>query len=291
MNKRTNRVYWLLLIMVLIFGISICIDGIRKEKHKDDSASITVNEINNRSTIMESDENSTEIITEETTYEETTESTEVTTIDPVVANQKISEFYNGQVFMGDSIMSGFATYVSKSDSGAPQWLDNVIFLPKVSWSIKSALSDNNGPMYHGKAQNITVTLAEIKPKRIFINLGINEMNGLGSPGYSIEKLTTRYGELVEGIKNASPSSQIYIINITPCTEEKETATFSNAIIKEFNTALEEKSSEWGVTYLDLASEFGDVLDPELSSDNFVHHNDKAYTEKWVPLLEKVALNS
>lgn len=285
MNKRANRVYWLLSILVMIIGLSIIIDGIRAEKHKD-------NNVNSTSVMQARNADAESESTSESTPDEITtsgdkETTETTTIDAAAAAQKVKDFYSGQVFMGDSIMSGFATYASKKT--APEWLNNVIFLSKVSWGISSALDDNNGPMYQGKSQNICDTLIQIKPKRIFINLGINEMNGLGSPGYSIDKLLNRYGELIEGIKTAVPESKIYIINITPCTAEKETAIFSNATIKEFDSKLKEKSVEWGITYLDLAGEFGESLAPELSSDKFVHHNDKAYSEVWVPFLEKLAL--
>ena len=83
--------------------------------------------------------------------------------------------------------------------------------------------------------------------------------------------------------------ELYIINITPCTAEKETAIFKNSTIKDFNSALEAKCAEWDVNYVDMASQFGDVLLPELSSDNFVHHNDKAYREIWLPCLERLAV--
>ena len=49
------------------------------------------------------------------------------------------------------------------------------------------------------------------------------MNGLGSPGYSVDKLINKYGELITKIKKASSTSNIYILNITPSIQE--TATF------------------------------------------------------------------
>ncbi len=279
MNKRANRVYWLLLIMMFILGLSMAIDGIRAEKHKNDQPQSEVAE------------ESTEITTAETVSETTSiseeDTSEVTTLSSEEVKKIVTDFYSGQVFIGDSIMSGFANYTFNID--APEWLNNIVFLTKVSWGISSALNDNSGPLYRGKAQNITVSLEEIKPKRIFMNLGINEMDGLGSPGYSVEKLIGKYGELIEGIQGAVPESKIYIINVTPCAEEKETARFNNEVIGEFNDALEDSSKIWGVTYLDLAGEFGDSLDTELSSDG-IHHNNKSYSEKWVPFFEKVALN-
>lgn len=280
MNKRANRVYWLLFIMVLILGISMIIDSVRAKKHENNESAVAAAE-----TTVQT-ESTTEGITDQTTVSE--DATEGTTIDEAAASQKIKDFYDGQVFVGDSIMAGFANYSLKKE--APEWLNNVIFLTQVSWGINSAL-ENDGPMYKGKAQNICDSLSAIKPERIFINLGINEMRGLGTPGYSNEKLLNTYGEVIAAIKEATPLSKIYIINITPCTEEKETAIFSNATIKEFNEDLKAQCSVWGVEYLDLAGKFGDVLDPDLSSDNFVHHNDKAYSEIWVPFFENLALEN
>lgn len=281
MNKRANRVYWLLLIMLFIFGLSIVIDGIRAEKHKNSE----VQNVN----VEESQSVSEEMVSTEITTENTsaaTENTETTTELTDAELEKVNEFYKGQVFIGDSIMSGFANYASTSE--APEWLNNVVFLSKVSWGISAALNDNSGVFYQGKTQDLFTTLEKIKPGKIFVNLGVNEMNGLGSPGYSVDKLLGKYGDLISKVKKATPESKIYIINITPCTSERETATFSNAIINEFNKSVESSSAQWGVTYLNLASEFGDVLDAEFSTDG-VHHNNKSYTEKWVPFFEKLAL--
>lgn len=280
MNKRANRVYWLLFIMILILIMSIIIDIIRTKKHENDENTVQVVEVTTQT------ETTTESTTEETTTAEDT--TEGTTIDEAQANQILKDFYDGQVFMGDSIMDGFARYVPKTE--APEWLNDIVFLTKVSWGISSAL-DDDGPMYQGKSQNVCDSLSAINPERIFINLGINEMNGLGTPGYSIEKLLNTYGEVISAIQEAVPESTIYVINITPCTEEGETAIFSNDTIKEFNEELKTETAVWGVEYLDLAGEFGDVLDPEYSNDNFVHHNDKAYSEIWVPFFRNLALES
>lgn len=279
MNKRANRVYWMLFIMMLILGLSIAIDGIRAEKHSVDNSIVPEQ-------TTENDIKVSETSSETTTEEE--ETTEGTTIDPLVGENIYESFYDGQAFVGDSIMKGFSAYASKSE--ASQWLKNVVFLAKTSWGIGSAL-DANGPFFRGKEQSICTSLSEINPKRVFINLGINEMNGLGSPGYSIEKLVNKYGEFISELKKTIPSAEIYIINITPCTAERETAIFKNSTIKDFNAALEAKCDEWQVKYIDLASQFGDVLLPELSSDNFVHHNDKAYREIWLPCLERVAIDN
>lgn len=279
MNKRANRVYWLLAIMLFIFFMSIIIDCIRAGIRNSQVDSVNVEE----NVEVSSEMTSVEITTENTTKVESTETTSELSNTDV---QKVKEFYSGQVFIGDSIMSGFANYASTAN--APEWLNNVVFLSKVSWNISSALNGDEGIFYQGKTQSLIDAISQIKPNRIFINLGINEMNGLGSPGYSYEKLLNKYSELVTKIKEASPNSKIYVLSITPCTEKRETATFSNTIIKEFNKEVENSAKTWGVTYLDLAGEFSDVLSTDLSTDG-VHHNNKSYTEKWVPFFERLAL--
>lgn len=281
MNKRANRVYWLLAIMLFIFFMSIVIDCIRAGIRNSQEDSVNVEE----NVEVSSEITSIEITTENTTVK--VENTETTSELSEADAQKVKEFYNGQVFIGDSIMSGFANYTLTTN--APEWLNNVVFLSKVSWNISSALNGDEGIFYQGKTQSLIDAISQIKPNKIFVNLGINEMNGLGSPGYSYEKLLNKYSELIAKIKEASPNSKIYVLSITPCTENRETATFSNAIIKEFNKEVESNAKTWGVTYLDLASEFGDVLSSELSTDG-VHHNNKSYTEKWVPFFEGFALN-
>lgn len=277
MNKRSNRVYWLLFIMLLILGLSIIIDCIRKDK-KD------IEVINNE--VTTNDESSTEPSSEATT--ETT-TRERTTVDPELVKEFAPNYYNGLVFIGDSIIDGFARYASTKE--APQWLNNIIFLTKVSWRINTALEDSNGPMYKGQAQNICTSLSQIKPERVFLDIGINDMNGLGSPGYSVEKLVNSYVELIKGIKNASPESKIYIVSVTPGTEAMQSGNFSNEKIKEFNDAIKSKASELNFTFLDLASEFDYNLDSQYSSDNKVHHNNKSYSEFWVPFLEKIAVEN
>lgn len=272
MNKRANRVYWLLLIMIFIMGACILADEKRGKTPEEDN-------IQSTSEITTMSESVSEVSTELTSSDE---SIETTTADAAV----MADYYKNTVFTGDSIMSGFATYVQNASGTAPQWIKQCTFLTAVSWGIDDALK-GTGPMYNGKAQDISVSLSAINPSKIFINLGINEMNGLGSPGYSVEKLNGKYGELIAKIKSAVPDSKVYVMSIPPITAAKETPTFSNETIRKFNESIEAKAEEWGITYLDFAEEFGGVLSPDYARDG-IHHQPKAFQEIWIPYLEKIA---
>lgn len=277
MNKRANRVYWLLLIMIFIMGVCILAD---EKRGQDDTETI------GNSEITTSIEQSTEQTSESYTENVSEGNTETTTAADI---NVLTSYYKNTVFTGDSIMTGFATYISGRKT-APVWLKQCTYLAKTSWGIADALKGTNGPMYGGKAQDIAASISQIKPEKIFVNLGINEMNGLGSPGYSIEKLNGKYGELISKIKAAAPNARVYILSITPCTAAKETSMFNNATIKKFNQSLADKAQEWGVDYLDFAAEFGEVLSPEYANDG-IHHTEKSFTEKWIPYFEKLAVEN
>ncbi len=279
MNKRANRVYWLLLIMIFIMGVCILADEKRGEVPSEVPETTASAPDDAQQTTQPNTEQTNESTTEQTD-EGTTETT--TAVDVNV----LSSYYRNTVFTGDSIMTGFATFVSGRKT-APAWLKQCTYLAKTSWGIDDALKGTNGPMYGGKPQSLTTSLALIRPEKIFVNLGINEMNGLGSPGYSIEKLNGKYGELISNIKTAAPAAKIYVMSVTPCTAAKETSMFNNATIRKFNQSLEDKAQEWGVIYLDFASEFGEALAPAYANDG-IHHTEKAFNEVWIPYLEKIA---
>lgn len=214
---------------------------------------------------------------------------EGTTVSTADAEAVAEKFYNNSVFVGDSIMAGFAGYASSSE--APEFLKKAVFLASVSYGVGDALKPaGNGvvhPMYKGVSQPVTTSIAEIKPERIFINLGINELNGV-----SAERVGKKYGQLIEKIKEASPNSKIYVISLTYIVNGKEKEHFTNAGIKVYNQYLESHCKEWGATYLDLASKMtkdGNSLPAEYSSDSYVHHNKAGYA-LWVQFLKIQLLN-
>ena len=152
-------------------------------------------------------------------------------------------------------------------------------LPKIHLTIRQLKSCSN-------PASQSSSLEFIKPERIFINLGINELNGV-----SAERVGKKYGQLIEKIKEASPNSKIYVISLTYIVNGKEKEHFTNAGIKVYNQYLESHCKEWGATYLDLASKMtkdGNSLPAEYSSDGYVHHNKAGYA-LWVQFLKDTAV--
>lgn len=279
MKKRSSRVYVLLIVLSVIMFFSFIIDMTvpKPEQNTDSEQADTV--MNNDN--FDSDEN----MSEENT-EVTTEFVEETTRLLTASEQtKVNNFYKNTVFVGDSIMLGFSTYSLKSE--APEFVKNLTFLAAASYGINAAISGGT-LIYEGEGRTLIENLEIIQPEKIFINLGVNELDGVPA-----EKVGEKYEKLIESIHNALPEARVYILGSTYFVEGKETDTYNNGGIKEFNKYLSSHSEEWSVTYLPLGDRLANnkgYLPAEYSSDGRIHHNDRAY-RVWVNFLEDFALGN
>ncbi len=274
MKSRGSRVYVLLAIMAVIMFFAINID--MTVDKTSESIEESINNVKEENNIIDND---TETITEETT-----ETTTLLVLTPEEESQ-VESFYKNTVFVGDSIMSGFSTYAA-SNADAPEFVQNLIFLAAKSYGIDAAISGEK-LMYKGESRTLVENIELINPDKIFINLGVNELDGV-----SAEKVGEKYGTLISQIREAAPEAGIYILGATYFVEGKETETYNNGGIRAFNEYIKEHCTEWVATYVDLPSKLSNkdgYLPAEFSIDGRIHHNDNAY-RLWVELLEETALN-
>lgn len=275
MRSRGSRIYVLLAIMAVIMFFSIIID-MTVDKTSDNTEPIA----NTNSEENNNIENETVVVSEE--------ETETTTLLVLSEEQEkqVERFYKNTVFVGDSIMSGFETYAGDSGSDAPEFVRNLIFLAARSYGVDAALTGSK-LAYKGESRTLIENLEIINPDKIFINLGVNELDGVPA-----EKIGEKYGELIKQIREKLPDTGIYIMGVTYFVEGKETDTYNNNGIRVFNDYLKSHSSEWVVTYLDLPSKLSNekgYLPLELASDGRIHQNYEAY-RIWVSFLEEIAIN-
>ncbi len=274
MRSRGSRVYVLLAIMAVIMFFSIIIDMTKDNTDNNTKmAADIVSEENNNI------ENKTDTVSEE--------ETETTTILVLSAEQEkqVERFYKNTVFVGDSIMSGFATFAA-SNNEVPDFVKNLTFLAASSYGVDAALNGKT-IMYKGESRPLIENLEIINPDKIFINLGVNELDGV-----SAEKVGEKYEKLIKQIREKLPDTGIYIMGVTYFVEGKETDTYNNNGIRAFNDYIKSHSSEWVVTYLDLPSRLSNkkgYLPAELASDGRIHQNSEAY-KIWVDFLKETAIN-
>ncbi len=216
--------------------------------------------------------------TETTTVAEVYSSDKYTDVSKMTNDEIANLFFSNTVFVGDSLTVGFSNYAALAE--APEYMKNITFLGAVSYTtynaMKTAEDGNIHPIYKGQPVAVSDVVEELKPDRIFIDLGINELSGTNA----IQRAINNYSHLVYRLKTVSPDSKIYIVSVAPMTHSSETSTFNNEIIKEFNSQLEKFSKPWGATYVDLASiltnEQG-ALPESYSSDGYVHMTNTVYS--------------
>lgn len=200
--------------------------------------------------------------------------------------EEIDAYFDDSVFVGDSIMLGFRNYAMKRQD---TFLSRMNFLAAGSFSANNALwevkEDSVHPVYQGKQRQVWESIALMGGKKIFIMLGMNDLNITGVEG-SCEK----YKELIGKIKESNPDTEIYIMSMTYVLKGKETGKLENNTIREYNAMLEAMAEENGWGFVDiaeaLADENGDLAE-EYCSDGFAHQNPEAY-DVWVSVLRKYA---
>ncbi len=205
-----------------------------------------------------------------------------------LTQEEIEGFYDDSVFVGDSVMLGFRNYTQKRKEDT--LLSRMKFLAAGSLSVNNAFWDTKNkksvhPVYKGQKRYIWDSLALMESRRVFIMLGMNDLNV-----YGLEKTRDKYKELIEKIEESCPDAEVYIMSVTYVLHGKEKGNLKNDTIREFNTMLEElaKENEWGYVSLAdaLADENGDLAE-KFCSDGFVHQNAAAY-DVWVSVLKDYA---
>lgn len=201
--------------------------------------------------------------------------------------QKIDAYFDGTVFVGDSIMLGFRNYAMKRQE---TFLSRLQFLAAGSYSANNALwelgnEESVHPVYQGEPRYVWDSIAMMGSRRVFIMLGMNDLNVTGLEG-SVEK----YEELIAKIKESCPDAEIHIMSMTYILHGKEVGKLENNTIREYNGILQEMAGRNGLGYVNVADALADSngdLAAEYCSDEFAHQNPAAY-DIWVSVLRNYA---
>lgn len=201
--------------------------------------------------------------------------------------EKIDAYFDGAVFVGDSIMLGFRNYAMKRQD---TFLSKFQFLAAGSYSANNALwelgnKDSVHPVYKGEPRYVWDSIAMMGGKKVFIMLGMNDLNVTGLDG-SWEK----YEELIGKIKESSPDAEIHLMSMTYILHGKEVGKLENNTIREYNGILRKMAEEKGLGYVNVADALADGngdLAAEYCSDEFAHQNPEAY-DIWVSVLRDYA---
>lgn len=125
-------------------------------------------------------------------------------------------------------------------------------------------------------------ITEIKPRKIFIMIGVNDLlNGIPN-----DKVIENYQKIISNIKNKSKNSEIIIQTILPVNENNIKSINKNIV--EINKKLKEIAKQENLLFIELHDLYLDKtgnLNMEFSSDG-VHLNEKGYAI-WIKKIEKI----
>lgn len=159
-------------------------------------------------------------------------------------------YFDDAVFVGDSISLKLNFYEAANDV-----LGKAKFLTAGSLSATNALwevSDKSvHPRYNGKKMKIEDAIALMGAKKVYIMLGMNDINLVGTD-QSIENFV----KLCNRIKKKSPGVKFYVQSVTPRVAYTSTTTvrsLTNAKITDYNRKLSARCQKEGWYFLNVAS--------------------------------------
>lgn len=204
-----------------------------------------------------------------------------------ISEEEIDAYFENSVFLGDSIMLGFRNYTRKQASDS--FLKQIQFLAAGSYSASNSLwevtAESVHPLYQGKKLQAWDSIEKIAPDKVFICLGLNDLNISGLQG-SLDN----YKELIRRIQEKSPEVEIHIISMTYTLAGASSGKLNNDTIREYNLMLLDAAIENGWGYIDVANALADDngdLAEAYCSDGFVHQTASAY-DVWTVVLREYA---
>lgn len=210
------------------------------------------------------EEQTTEAASEEVTetQEETTEKAEeVSEESPVTYEytQVDDGYFNDAVFIGDSISYGFELYVTEKRANGETVLGEAKFLTSGSLSYGNSLWDVSDesvhPTYNGEKMKLEDAIAQIKPGKIFILLGTNDV-----ALYGVEQTIANADTEISRMLEASPGADIFIMSTTPKyspVESGSDGSLKNTDIDALNVAMRQFAVEKGYNFMNIAPLFKD----------------------------------
>lgn len=158
-----------------------------------------------------------------------------TTTSPISSSIKYDdEFYAEDLFIGDSISTGFSGYG---------------YLPAANVFAQVGLNPQSVLSKEVDGNTIAAKIAAMQPKRVYIMLGSNGIAFLDG-SYMCEELKL----LIDVIESNSPDSKIVILSIPPVTlahEQKGQETMEQ--INAYNAELEQLAANGGYTFIDICT--------------------------------------
>ena len=198
-------------------------------------------------------------------------------------DETLMGFFTDSVFVGDSISQRFRTYTKDRRVEEPGFLSNAKFLVTQSYLLFVASKNyvskvSSNLTYQGQEMSLCMIMGKMKPKRVFILLGVNDY--IGEKLDKAEEYVTRTVSLIH---KYSPDTQIYFQSLTPVTRTFCKRKDYRTMWDQYNVLLKGLSETNDFTYIEIAQGLKDdegYLPEALAMDKEYHLNN-AGVEIWV----------
>lgn len=206
--------------------------------------------------------------TQQTTMANATQAAGVTPLTlagPAQAQEYTSrDYYNGSIFIGDSIIDGIAYY---------NYIDSA-----------QIYADGNNTT--DKTEKYLDDIIKLTPARVFIMVGLNDAN-YGTR--SAQTIAENIMAIASQIKTASPNTNVCVLSLLPITQEfeaKANVNVKQSVLDEINNIVMAACPSNSVTYVDVATAFKDAsgyMNPQ-----YTGNGSNIYNEYYPFLLNGIA---
>lgn len=208
--------------------------------------------------------------------------------DEMLATGRFDGYFDGTVFLGDSLTVSLYNYCLKQRRENERFLGDAQFLAAVGMSVRLASYDNRNLLqYEEQAVGTTEGLLKMGAKRVFVMLGVNDYAG------KYPEATLQYFEtMIDAIQQKCEGAEIVVQGVLPVSEEFcRQRHVSVEDWNGFNLLLEQLCVDKGVRYFSFAEQMMDengYLSADLTSDGMCHINTEG-TAIWVKALRRFAV--
>ena len=182
-------------------------------------------------------------------------------------------FYQGALFVGDSISRQLQTYLYHKKLDDPAFAWDVRYANSQSYSLysasrKSLLKNGTVLNYKGRDTTLMEVVKQLQPEKTLILLGVNDY-----AGEDIEKHIGYCARILELTRQVSPETRVIFFSLTPVTKDFCKKKDYRRMWDDYNAALMAFCAENGAGYMDIAAPMKDAdgyLKAEYTSDGRYH---------------------
>lgn len=193
-----------------------------------------------------------------------------------VSKETRDSFFSKSAFIGNSVGVGQKMYFDSKGKG---FLGHPTMLVRGCYSFANdkCLHAQFSLVYGGRHYRAKDAIALTKAKRVFINMGTNDLWKAADSTYK------DYVEYIKGIRARNPGVVIFIESTTPMCSSKNRKYLNNNAINRLNTLMERYCKQQkDVYYIDITKGMRDStggLKSAYASDGYVHMTMAGY-EVW-----------